>query len=480
MSIYIRLHRTRLILVGIITLLLSACAAVGPDYVKPDVEIPADFKEGNGWKVAHPGGAPLPEKWWQLFDDPVLDQLEEQVVLSNQNIAVAEAQFRQARALVEQSRAAYYPRVTIGASATRSEGSANIGRLQGGATSDFILPVNLSWELDVWGRIRRSVEASRSTFQASAADLAAARLSAQAELAADYFQLRTLDTQKQYLDETIGYYRKSLELTQNRYAAGIVSRVDVLQADNLLKSTQASMIDLGVQRAQLEHAIALLIGKPASSFLLPAMPLAANPPLIPVVLPSELLERRPDIASTERQMAAANARIGIARAAWYPTVELGLSVGFEASDIAKWLTWPSRFWSVGPTLSETVFDGGLRSAQSDQVLAEYDAGVAFYRQTVLNAFKEVEDNLAALRILENEAKIQDEAVESARQTVAITLNQYRAGTVGYLNVISAQTTELADRRTAIALLGRRMTAAVALVKATGGGWHTELVTNLDE
>ncbi|HXE94763.1 MAG TPA: efflux transporter outer membrane subunit [Dongiaceae bacterium] len=453
-----------------VALSLSACS-VGPDYVRPTVETPAAYKEGDGWKTAQPGDTLLKTKWWELFNDPDLNRLEEQVAVSNQNVALAAARFRQARALVAEARAAYYPSVSLGASATRSLGSANTGRGQGAVQSDFLLPVNLSWELDVWGRIARSVEASRAGLQASAADLAAAQLSAQAELASDYMQLRALDAQKQYLDDTIAYYRKTVELTRNRYSAGIAAKVDVLQAETQLKSTQAQMIDLGALRAQLEHAIAVLIGKPAGVLSLSPLPLGAEPPPIPPALPSELLERRPDIASSERLMAAANARIGVAQAAYYPTVKLGTSVGLEASNISRWLSWPSRFWSVGPTVSQTLFDGGLRRAQNDQALAAYDATVAAYRQTVLDAFRDVEDNLAALRILAEEARIQDEAVEAARQTVQITLNQYQSGVVGYLNVVTAQTAELANRRTAIGILGRRMTAAVQLVKALGGGWE---------
>jgi NodT family efflux transporter outer membrane factor (OMF) lipoprotein len=460
-------HKSLLIVVA--SLILGACS-VGPNYVKPTVETPAAYKESEGWKQAQPADTLLKTKWWELFNDPDLNRLEEQVAISNQNVAQAAARFRQARALVEGAKAAYYPSLTAGASATRSLGSANAGQGQGGVRSDFLLPVNLSWEIDVWGRIGRSVEASKAGLQASAADLAAAQLSAQAELASDYMQLRSLDAQKQYLDDTITYYRKTVELTRNRYAAGIAAKVDVLQADTQLKSTQAQMIDLGALRAQLEHAIADLIGKPASVFTLAPLPLSAEPPPIPLALPSELLERRPDIASAERLMASANAQIGVARAAYYPTVKLGTSVGLEASDIAKWLTWPSRFWSVGPTVSQTLFDGGLRHSQSDQALALYDGTVAFYRQTVLDAFRDVEDNLAALRILAEEAKVQDEAVEVSRQTTQITLNQYQSGIAGYLNVITAQTAELANRRTAIGILGRRMTAAVQLIKALGGGW----------
>jgi NodT family efflux transporter outer membrane factor (OMF) lipoprotein len=455
----------------VFSFLLGACS-VGPDYVRPTLEAPPAFKESGGWKPAQPGDTKLTTNWWELFNDPDLNRLEEQVLISNQNIALASAQYRQARAVLEGSRAALYPALTLGSSATRSQVSANSGRGQGSVQSDFLLPANLSWEIDVWGRIRRSVEASQAGLQASAADLAAARLSIQAELASDYFQLRSLDAQKQCLEETIVFYRKTLDLTNNRYSAGIAARVDVLQAETQLKNTQAQSIDLGVQRAQLEHAIAVLIGKPAGAFSLATLPLTAEPPAIPPALPSELLERRPDIASAERHMASANAQVGIARAAYYPTVKLSASIGLEASDISKWLAWPSRFWSVGPAVSETLFDGGLRNAQNEQTLAVYDGSVATYRQTVVSAFRDVEDNLAALRILDEEAKIQNEAVAAATQTVQISLNQYQSGVVGYLNVITAQTAELGNRRTAIGILGRRMTAAVQLVKALGGGWDS--------
>lgn len=451
------------------TLVFLGACTVGPDYVKPSVDVPVSYKEMQGWKVALPRDTIL-EKWWELFNDPKLNALQEQVNIANLDIAVAEAQFRQARALVQTARAGFYPTITVGAEASRSKRSGSLGNSPSSPSSDFSLPVDLSWEADIWGRIRRSVEASRANVQASAADLAAIRLSAQAELALDYYQLRTLDAQKQFLDETISYYQKTLELTRNRYASGIVAKVDVLQAETQLKSTQAQLIDLGVQRAQFEHAIALLIGKPAAAFSLPFAPLVENPPPIPGGIPSELLERRPDIAQAERRVAASNAQIGVAQAAYYPTVRLSASAGLEATSLSRWLTWPSRFWSLGPSVSQTVYDGGLRLAQNDQVRAAYDATVASYRQTVLNGFREVEDNLAAERILEEESRVQDEAVDAARQTVAATLNQYKAGVVGYLNVISAQTAELANRRAAIGILGRRMTVAVQLVKALGGGW----------
>ena len=452
-------------------LLLGACS-VGPDYVRPTVMVPPVFKEMSGWKVATPQDHRSRGKWWERYGDPFLNGLAEQVAVSNQTLAVAEAQFRQARALVQAARAAFFPTVSAGASFTRTLRSANStgSTASGNATSDFLLPLNASWEPDLWGRVRRSVEASRAGAQASAADLEAARLSLQAELVQDYFQLRTLDAQKKLLDMTAAAFRKSLELTRNRYESGVASRADVLLAETQLKSTEAQAIDTGIQRAQLEHAISTLIGKPASVFSIPFMPLDTRPPEIPVGLPSGLLERRPDIAAAERRIAAANAQIGATEAAYYPTITLTASAGFEASDLSHWLTWPSRFWSFGPAITETLYDGGLRGAQTDQARAVYDASVATYRQTVLTGFQEVEDNLAALRILEQEAGVQGEAVKAAQQSVTFTTNQYRAGTVSYLDVIVTQTVALNNERTAIDILGRRMTASVLLIKSVGGGW----------
>lgn len=337
--------------------------------------------------------------------------------------------------------------------------------------SDFLLPLNLSWELDVWGRIRRLVEASKASAQASASDLAAIRLSAQAQLAQNYFQLRTLDGQKKILEETIAAYQRTLDLTKNRYKNGIVSRADVLQAETQLKTTQAQAIDIGVQRAQLEHAIALLCGRPASGFSLPGIAPRLIQPVIPARLPSELLERRPDIAAAERRMAAANAQIGVAKAAYFPTIALGASIGFESTDLSKLLDWPSRFWSLGPSASQNIFDGGLRRGQNAQVRAAYDATVASYRQTVLTSFQEVEDHLAALRILEREAETQNEAVKAARQSLELIINQYKAGIVSYLSVVTSQTTALTNERTALDIHNRRIIASVLLVKALGGGWN---------
>jgi NodT family efflux transporter outer membrane factor (OMF) lipoprotein len=464
---------------------LSACS-VGPDYLRPTAPAPIAFKEDQGWKVAKPSDAVIGQRWWQLFNDPLLTSLEEQVAISNQNVLGAEARFRQAKALVQQARAGYYPTVTVGPSVTRSQSSSSLrtgatGRSGGSsAVTDYSLPFDLSWEADIWGRIRRSVEANRDTAQASQADLAAAQLSAQAELAQDYFLLRAQDAQKRLLDETVASFQKALELTRNRYAGGVAAKADVLQAETQLKTTQAQALDLGVQRAQLEHAIALLIGKPASSFSIVVAPLVGVFPEIPTGLPSQLLERRPDIASAERRMAAANAQIGVAKAAYYPSVRLSASAGLEALTVADWFSWPSRFWALGAALSETLFDGGLRRAQTEEARAAYDATVANYRQTVLTGFQEVEDNLAALRILEAEAKAQQDAVLSSRESLAVTLNQYRGGVVSYLNVIVSQSTALANERTAVSILSRRLTAGVLLIKALGGGWDASYLSQEPE
>ena len=456
--------------------LLASCT-VGPNYVKPTVEVPAAYKENAGWQVAQPQDATLRGNWWEMFNEPQLNAFEEQVDISNQNVALAEAQFRQARALVQQARAAYFPTVTIGASLNNSSqpASTRISNSSSGRTEPtlFAMAVDASWEIDVWGRIRRLVESSQASAQASAADLENARLSAQTELAQDYFQLRTLDTQKQLLDASIVEFQRSLELTNNRYASGVVSRADVLQAQTQLKTTQAQAIDVGVQRAQFEHAIALLIGKPASVVSIPTAPLAMTtvPPPIPVGVPSEVLERRPDIAAAERQVVAANAQIGVALAAYYPTVSLGATGGFQSTSLSQWISAPSRLWSVGPAISETVFDGGLRAGLTEQARGVYDGTVASYRETVLTAFQEVEDNLAALRILESEAEVQDEAVKAAQQSVTVFTNQYKAGITSYLEVVTAQTAALTNERTAATILGNRMNAAVLLIKALGGGWN---------
>jgi len=454
---------------------------VGPDYVKPSVETPPAYKEAEGgakWQIAQPKDDVIRGAWWELFNDPQLNALEAQVVISNQNIAVAEAQYRQALALVQAARTGYFPTVGVNGSATRSRtpfisgGSSGSTRTSssGGAVNNFLVSGNALWEPDIWGKVRRTVEANEASAQASAADLASIRLSAQTALAQDYFQLCMLDAQKKFYTETVSAYQTFLTLTKNRYAAGIASRADVLVAETQLKTTQAQAIDLGVQRAQLEHAIAMLIGKSASVFSIPATPLSTTPPSIPLSVPSVLLERRPDIAAAERLAAAANAQIGVAEAAYYPNITLTATGGLESSQLANWLTWPNRLWSIGAAAAETVFDAGLRSAQTAQARAAYDASVASYRQTVLTGFQEVEDDLSSLRILEEEARAQDEAVKAARLSVTVSTNQYKAGIISALDIVAIQTIALSDERTAIGIAGQRMTASVLLISALGGGW----------
>jgi len=450
---------------------LAGCA-VGPDYQRPDVEVGTAYKEAVGWKVAEPRDEASRGKWWEIFGDPQLNHLIEAIDISNQNVRLAEAQFRQAQALAAQSRAALFPTLDADASIVRSRSPTG---LVGGTTAGRIVTTRSiglasSWEIDLWGRLHRALESSEASAQASAADLEAARLSAQAELASNYFQLRVLDAQKQLLDDTAAAFQKSLELTRNRYAAGVAAKVDVVQAEAQLKSTQAQAVDTGVQRSQLEHAIAILIGRPPSGFSIAPAPLAVAMPRVPPGLPSELLERRPDVAAAERRAAAANAQIGVAKAAYFPSLTLSASGGYRSGEAASLFTLPSQFWSIGPAIAQSIFDAGLRRARTEQAVAAYDATVAQYRQTVLAGFQEVEDNLAALRILEEEAKVQEEAVRAARETVTLTLNQYKAGTVSYLNVVIVQTAQLNNERTAVTILGRRLVAAATLVKALGGGW----------
>jgi len=450
---------------------LPGCA-VGPDYHRPEVQITPSYKEAGEWKPAQPQDDLDRGKWWAVFGDPLLDTLVGQVEISNQNVLVAEAQFRRAQALVASSRAAYFPTLDAGVSVVRSRSPTGVigGTTAGRTITNRSASLNSAWEADLWGRLRRTVESSEAGAQASAADLAAARLSAQAELASSYFQLRVLDAQKQLLEDTAAGYQKSLDLTKNRYDAGVAAKVDLVQAETQLKSTQAEAIDTGVQRAQLEHAIAVLIGKAPAEFSIAPVPLAVTMPRIPMGLPSELLERRPDVAGAERRVAAANAQIGVAKAAYFPSLTLSASYGSRSADASQWFTVPSSFWSIGPALAQSIFDAGLRRAQTEQAIAAYDATVAQYRQAVLAGFQEVEDNLAALRILGEEAEVQEAAVRAARESVLLTTNQYKAGIVSYINVVTVQTTQLSNERTAMGILGRRLVAAVTLVKALGGGW----------
>ena len=465
---------------GAVMLALTGGCLVGPNYVRPPAPSTPAFKELGDWKPAQPNDAVSRGKWWEIFGDPKLNALADQVDLSNQNVQFAEARLRQAEALVEQSRSGLWPTLALSASATRSR-APNIA----GSTTNtssvvnvYNMPLTASWAPDLWGSVRRTIEGNIANAQTSAANVANARLLAQSQLAINYFNLRVLDARKQLLDTTVAVYQKSLELTRNRYNAGVAARVELVLAEQQLKSTQAQAIDVGVQRAQVEHAIAILIGKPPSDLAIQSEIADLTIPAIPVGVPSQLLERRPDIAAAERQMAAANAQIGVAQAAYFPTLTLSASGGFRSNSIPDWLTVPHRFWSVGPALAQTLFDGGARRAVSKQAEAAYDANVATYRQTVLTAFQQVEDNLAALRILEQEAVTQAEAVELARQSTELTLNQYKAGTVNYLSVVVVQAAQFNNESAAVSLLGQRLVAAVALVQALGGGWSTTQLSSV--
>jgi len=448
-----------------------------PDNARPAVQTPAAFKELppvqenalDGWKTAEPGDGTLRGNWWELFGQPELNAWEEQVVVSNQNVAVAFANFLAARAVVKQARAQYYPTVGVGPFVSRSKSSAAHGG-SSPAINEFALPFDASWELDAWGRIRNTVQAATLEAQATYADLENIRLTMQAELAADYFQLRVLDAQKQLLDSAVLAYAESLQLTQVRHETGIASDQDVAQAETQLNLTRAQSTDLGISRAQFEHAIATLLGQPASTFSIATNPLAAMPVAIPSGVPSQLLERRADIAAAERRVAEANAQIGVARAAYYPAIALSGGAGYQSSALQHLLAGPNLVWSVGAALSETLFDAGKRDAVTEQARANYLGTVANYRQTVLTAFQEVEDNLAALRILSQELREQDAAVASSQRYLTLASDRYKLGIDSYLNVITAQTTLLSNQKTAINLRMQQLTASVQLIKALGGGW----------
>jgi NodT family efflux transporter outer membrane factor (OMF) lipoprotein len=466
---------------------LAACCAVGPSYQRPPVEIPATFKEqpsptdtaaAGAFRPAQPRDGALRGKWWEAFGDPQLSALEAQVSVGNQSIAQAEAQFRGARALVAQARSGLFPTVSVGPSVTTSRTSPGgratvLGNTAEGTTATvYQVPIDLSWEIDLWGRVRRTIEENVANAQASAADVENLRLSLQAELAADYFEIHGLDEQRQLLDRVAAEYQTALQVTVNRHDQGVVSGVDVAQAQTQLETTRAQAIDLGVSRAQFEHAIAVLIGKAPADLTIPPAPIAVAPPAIPAALPADLLERRPDIAAAERRMAAANAQIGVATAAYYPTLSLSGSAGFQSTTLAKIFSLPNRFWSIGPSLLETVFDAGRRRAVTEQARAAYDANVAAYRETVLTSFQGVEDNLAAIRILATEATQQAAAVEAAERSLALARSRYTGGITTQLEVVTAENIALANERTAVDLRIRQMTASVNLVKALGGDWST--------
>jgi len=451
-------------------LVIAGCASV-PDYVRPDFLSPAAYKEAGPWKPADPQEADANQPWWARYGDADLDALVDQANATSQDVRIAEAQYRQARAAAQLARAGFWPTVGAGVSVGRARTQTTTGSV---TIDSNILTLDASWEPDIWGRVQRSVESSDATAQASAADLAAARLSIQAELVQDYLQLRVTDALKNLLSQTVLEYRKALALTRSQYAAGVASGADMALAETQLQATSAQAIDVDVQRAQLEHAIAILTGRAPAEVSIAARPagdLGLALPQVPAGLPSQLLERRPDIAAAERRAAAANASIGVAQSAYFPNLVLSAGGGFASSGFSQWITTPNRIWSLGATLAATIFDGGARRAQSDVAVAAYDGAVAQYKRTVLAGLQEVEDNLVALRILGEERAVQDAAVKSAGVAARASLAQYRAGTVTYLAVVTSQSALLTNQRTAVQLLGRQLAASSALVKALGGGWN---------
>jgi NodT family efflux transporter outer membrane factor (OMF) lipoprotein len=464
-------------------LLLTTGCTVGPKYLRPTTEIPSTYKVAGNWKPAEPGDEARKGNWWEIFQDSQLNALEEKLTVSNQSLRAAQDQFLQARAELRISRSAQFPLVAVGSTITRQRESHNRALSSPTAPvyySDFLVSGgDFSYEADVWGRVRRVVESSRAQAQASAADLETVRLSLHAELALDYFTLRGLDAQKQLFDSNVDAFQRALDLTESRFRGGLASREDVELAATQLEQTRARDIDLRSARDQFEHAIAVLIGQPASTFNLSAAPLQAIPPVTPPGLPSELLERRPDIASAERQVASANAQIGVARAAYFPLITLGLVGGFESGSFTSWLAGPSALWSVGGSALQTVFDAGRRRAVSDQAKAAYDGTVANYQQTVLTSFQQVEDSLSDLRVLEEEATTQDAAVAAANRSLEQSTNRYKGGLDTYLTVITAQSAALVNEQTAVTLLTRRMTSTVLLVKALGGGWDVSKLPPVD-
>ena len=507
----------------LISLVLGGCNPA-PKYARPPAQAPAafkeapaqDYKEGEGWKIAQPGDDKIRGKWWEIYNDPQLNALEEQVEGSNQSILASEANFRAARALVVTARSALFPTVgaspaytnsrfsqtsrtgsvvtsggvtstgtTTGTTSTGTTGTTTTGGtgtttgtstgVSGnssvkGVVNQFSLPVDVSYTVDLWHKIRNQVAANAYSAQASAADVATAILSIHAELAQDYFEVRALDAERQILDETVASYRQSLQLTQTLFNTGIDSEEEVAQAQTQLDTATAEATDITVSRATFEHALAILMGRPPATFSLPIAPFTPKPPDVPLALPSELLERRPDIAAAERTVASANAQVGVARAAYYPNLTLSASGGFQTSTFTQWFTWPSRFWSVGPQFAQTLFDAGARRGATEQAQAQYDAAVANYRQTVLTAFQAVEDNLSTLRILSEEVVQQGTAVTSSNRYLTLANTRFKAGVDSYLNVITAQTTVLTNRETELQLGLRAMTASVGLVMALGGGW----------
>jgi NodT family efflux transporter outer membrane factor (OMF) lipoprotein len=470
-------------------LVLSGCV-VGPKYHPPTPQAPApeykesptQFKETEGWTVAKPADSNLRGKWWEIFNDPELNALEEQLDINNQNIKQFFENFMEARAVVREARSQYFPTLAVTPSFNRSRTSGNLSttpvNTSGAGTTPrpqlqntiYSLPLEASWEPDLWGKVRNTVRQAQYAAQVSAADLENERLSEQASLAEFFFEIRGQDQMQKIFDDTVAADQKAYDLTRALYEAGIDDQISVVEAETTLRSAQAGATNVGIARAQFEHAIAVLIGKAASNFSIPVKPMTVSPPPIPVGMPSELLERRPDVAAAERTMAEANAAIGIAYAAYYPNLTLNAEGGFESSTLSHWLSWPSRFWSVGASIPETIFDAGLRRATVQQSVATYNADLASYRQTVLSAFQQVEDSLAEVRILSKEIQQQQEAVNSAQTFLKLEQARYETGVDPYVAVLIAQTTVLADEQTLNNLQVQQMTSAVALVEALGGGW----------
>jgi NodT family efflux transporter outer membrane factor (OMF) lipoprotein len=460
-------------------LAVAACA-VGPDYHPPKFDAATNYKEAGGWKPSEPNDALNRGPWWEIYRDDSLNQLENRIDISNENVKAAAAAYDQARALVAQARAGFWPTITANAARqTQASGAPTTFTNAAGVpistaahpTTTYSAGVSAGWDLDVWGKIRRTVESDRASAQSSAAALAAARLSAQGELATDYFELRAQDQLQKLLDDTVVAEQLSLKITQSRYKFGVAARADVVSAEAQLLSSQAQQVNARIQRAILEHAIAVLIGEEPASFSLGLSPLRTDVPTVPAGVPSTLLERRPDVAEAERKVAAANAQIGVAKSAYFPDLMLNGSDNYAGGTFGRLIRTANRVWSVGPSLAEPLFDGGLRRAQVGQARAAYEASVDNYRQTVLSSFQQVEDQIVTLHVLEQQAVIEDAAVAAAREAEKLTLNQYKAGTGPYSSVITAQTTRLSAEQTALSVLSSRLQASVALIEALGGGWN---------
>lgn len=459
------------VLVAATFALLTACA-VGPNYKRPAFDAATAYKEQDGWKPSEPNDALDRGAWWEIYNDEVLNGLETQINISNQNVLAAAASVEEARALVRQAQAGFWPQVSLNASRTRTVEGTAPGEVLGTNTTSTVtdLGVSANWEIDLWGRIRRSTESDRASMQASEAALAGARLAAQAELAIDYFELRAQDQLQIILDDIVAAEKQSLKITENRYRVGVAAKADVVSARTQLLSSQAQQVNAPLQRAILEHAIAVLVGQQPSNFSVARTSMRTDVPTVPAGLPSTLLERRPDVAQAERQVAASNAQIGVAISAFFPTLTITGSDDYRANTISRLIRTANRVWAIGPSLALSVFDAGLRRAEVAQARAAHEVTVDNYRQTVLASLQQVEDDIATLRVLEQQAVIEEETVKAAKEAETLTLNQYKAGTVPYSSVITAQTTRLNAEETALNVLSTRLQASVAMIQALGGGW----------